>query len=126
MDSLALAIALGGLLISGCKNTQTGSVDQSTSAQWPDRLHLPIQPYQKPTKIGPILSESVKPEWPKEVEAPADAPNVLLVMTDDVGFGASSTLAAQFQRQLMTCWRRTGSSTTASIQRLYALLHVPQ
>jgi len=25
------------------------------------------------------------------VQAPADAPNVLLVMTDDVGFGAAGT-----------------------------------
>lgn len=30
-------------------------------------------------------------EWPKVPTAPAHAPNVLLIMTDDVGFGASST-----------------------------------
>ncbi|MBP6052885.1 MAG: arylsulfatase [Pseudomonadales bacterium] len=29
--------------------------------------------------------------FPKRVTAPADAPNILLVMTDDVGFGAAST-----------------------------------
>nr|WP_176392262.1 arylsulfatase [Sphingomonas sp. CDS-1] len=30
-------------------------------------------------------------EWPKVPTAPAHAPNVLLILTDDVGFGASST-----------------------------------
>ncbi len=29
--------------------------------------------------------------WPPRVEPPKGAPNVLLIMTDDVGFGASST-----------------------------------
>ena len=29
--------------------------------------------------------------YPAEARAPANAPNVLLIMTDDVGFGASST-----------------------------------
>jgi arylsulfatase len=32
-----------------------------------------------------------KPDFPKEIKPPKDAPNVLLIMTDDVGFGASST-----------------------------------
>jgi arylsulfatase len=31
-----------------------------------------------------------KPDFPKEVQAPEGAPNILLIMTDDVGFGASS------------------------------------
>ncbi len=31
-----------------------------------------------------------KPDFPKPTEAPKGAPNVLLIMTDDVGFGASS------------------------------------
>ncbi len=41
-------------------------------------------------KIGRTAKEST-PDFPKAVEAPKDAPNVLLIMTDDVGFGASST-----------------------------------
>ena len=31
------------------------------------------------------------PDFPNEVQAPAGAPNVLLILTDDVGFGASSS-----------------------------------
>jgi len=41
-------------------------------------------------KIGITTQESVK-DFPKEVEAPKGAPNILVILTDDVGFGASST-----------------------------------
>jgi hypothetical protein len=32
-----------------------------------------------------------KPAWPEVVKAPAGAPNVVLILLDDVGFGMSST-----------------------------------
>jgi arylsulfatase len=41
-------------------------------------------------KIGRTAKDST-PDFPKGVEAPKGAPNVLLILTDDVGFGASST-----------------------------------
>src|SRR5262245_63281145 len=40
--------------------------------------------------IGRKANES-KPDFPKGVTAPKGAPNVLLIMTDDTGFGAAST-----------------------------------
>jgi arylsulfatase len=40
-------------------------------------------------RIGRTIKDST-PDFPKPVEAPKGAPNVLLIMTDDVGFGASS------------------------------------
>jgi arylsulfatase len=33
-----------------------------------------------------------KPDWPRAVQAPAGAPNIVLVLLDDVGFGASSAV----------------------------------
>ncbi|MDI4238058.1 arylsulfatase [Bradyrhizobium sp. Arg237L] len=36
-------------------------------------------------------------DFPKGVEAPAGAPNVLLILTDDVGFGATSTFGGPIQ-----------------------------
>ena len=47
-------------------------------------------------KIGRTVKDST-PDFPKSVEAPAGAPNVLLIMTDDVGFGASSTFGGPIQ-----------------------------
>lgn len=58
---------------------------------WPDRTHLPVEPYQKLGKLAPSLGASGKLEWPQEIQAPKGAPNVLLVLMDDVGYGATST-----------------------------------
>src|ERR1700730_11608294 len=54
-----------------------------------DRTRLPIAPAPFSGKADPSLEQS-EPAWPKPVAAPVGAPNILLVLTDDVGFGASS------------------------------------
>ncbi|WP_176596169.1 MULTISPECIES: arylsulfatase [Sphingobium] len=40
---------------------------------------------------GRTPAESSPPVWPQPVRAAKGAPNILLIMTDDVGFGSSST-----------------------------------
>src|SRR5215472_1626443 len=47
-------------------------------------------------KIGRTVKEST-PDFPKGVEAPKGAPNVLLILTDDVGFGATSPFGGPIQ-----------------------------
>ncbi|CAM2998717.1 arylsulfatase [Prescottella defluvii] len=42
-------------------------------------------------RYGRVPADSDKPEWPVGPAAPEGAPNVLVIMTDDVGYGASST-----------------------------------
>jgi arylsulfatase A-like enzyme len=47
-----------------------------------------------PTKFGGVIKESAKdskPYWPPTVVPPKGAPNVLLIMTDDQGYGVSGT-----------------------------------
>ena len=51
-------------------------------------LPIPDQPFQG--KIGLRPADSVK-DFPRDVKPPEGAPNILLILTDDVGFGASST-----------------------------------
>ncbi len=51
---------------------------------------LPAPPVPFRGKIGPIVAQST-PDWPKPVQAPQNAPNILLIMTDDVGFASAST-----------------------------------
>jgi arylsulfatase len=51
-------------------------------------LPQPPQPFKG--KIGRTAREST-PDFPKAITAPKGAPNVLLILTDDVGFGAAST-----------------------------------
>jgi arylsulfatase len=51
---------------------------------------LPAPPQSFGGKIEPLAQNS-KPFWPARIVPPKGAPNVLLIMTDDVGFGAPST-----------------------------------
>src|SRR5262249_59414145 len=57
-------------------------------------LPKPEQPFAG--KIARTAKEST-PDFPKGVEAPKGAPNVLLILTDDVGFGASSVFGGPIQ-----------------------------
>jgi len=68
-------------------------------------------------KIGRTAKDST-PDFPKGVKAPEGAPNILLILTDDVGFGASSTFGGpiqmpNFQRLADTGLRYNTFHTTA-------------
>jgi arylsulfatase A-like enzyme len=64
---------------------QPADKTHSTGAQV---LPVPDPPFKG--VIGRKAKDST-PDFPKAVTAPKDAPNVLLILTDDTGFGASST-----------------------------------
>ena len=62
------------------------------------RRHLNLLTENKsqppPLPFGGVIKESVKdstPYWPPRVVPPKGAPNILLIMTDDQGYGISST-----------------------------------
>ena len=79
---LLAIITVAGLVLTGCsKSEQPQQVAQTI-------LPRPDPGFQG--KIGRTVKESVK-DFPKDVIAPKGAPNILLILTDDVGFGASST-----------------------------------
>lgn len=70
---------------------QVGGVPGSPNATTTiDGQYLPNPPAQFGGEINLNASQS-KPYWPPRVVPPKGAPNVLLIMTDDVGFGAPST-----------------------------------
>ena len=62
----------------------------STAAIAQERDSLPIPDPAFKGKIGKTIQEST-PDYPQPVKAPASAPNVLLILLDDVGFGMTST-----------------------------------
>jgi arylsulfatase A-like enzyme len=55
-----------------------------------DRTVLPIPEPAFHGKIGTTFKDS-KPDFPKQIKAPAGAPNVLIIILDDVGFGHAAT-----------------------------------
>jgi arylsulfatase len=78
-------------------------------------LPRPEQPFGG--KIGRTTKESTK-DFPKELQAPKGAPNILLIMTDDVGFGATSPFGGPiptptFERLAKEGLRYTQFHTTA-------------
>ena len=66
---------------------QTGQALATSSA---DGRVLPLPPAPFKGEIGTTYKDS-KPDFPAQLKAPADAPNVLVILLDDVGFGAMST-----------------------------------
>ncbi len=51
---------------------------------------LPVPPPVFKGQIGLSAKDST-PDFPKEVQAPKGAPNIVLILLDDVGYGASDT-----------------------------------
>ncbi len=57
---------------------------------WPDRSALPIPLSPFDGKVGKTYKESTE-KWQTPVAAPKGAPNVIVILLDDVGFGQTST-----------------------------------
>src|SRR6516162_8524529 len=96
MSRLA-AHALVGVGLSLGLGTTAGLAQQTTGAPGApdattaiDGRYLPNPPPTFRGEINPNALQS-KPYWPARIVPPQGAPNVLLIMTDDTGFGAGST-----------------------------------
>jgi arylsulfatase A-like enzyme len=84
----ATMLAATTMLSSVALLAETPSTSPATGMLPRDVLPLPDQPFGG--SIGQTPGES-RPDWPNRLRAPAGAPNVLLIMSDDVGFASSST-----------------------------------
>jgi len=83
-----ILIFLLGLLLSGC--TQKGDQPAVTATgDGIDRTVLPIKAPERPTFTELDVRNAVMPER-FEVNAPEGAPNVILVLLDDLGFAGTS------------------------------------
>src|SRR5882724_9684358 len=68
----------------------TGALGSPSATETIDGRYLPSPPQPFGGEINPNALQS-KPYWPARVVPPKGAPNVLLIMTDDTGFGAAGT-----------------------------------
>src|SRR5271167_2888277 len=89
--SLVTSIALALISTIPAMAQQVTGVPGSPSATTTiDGTQLP----PPPPKFGGVIEESAKeskPWWPPRVVPPKGAPNILLIMTDDQGYGISGT-----------------------------------
>jgi hypothetical protein len=87
------------------------SLSSSALAQTPNPMGgsavLPIPQPQFGGVVGRKASDST-PDFPKSVTAPKGAPNVLLIMTDDTGFGAASTFGGPIPTPTFDQLAKTG------------------
>jgi arylsulfatase A-like enzyme len=82
-----LACVSATLAIAQQATGEPGSPNATTTI---DGRHLPPPPQPFRGEINLNAAES-KSAWPARVVPPKGAPNILLILTDDVGFGAPST-----------------------------------
>ncbi len=81
------------ILIAGCdqpKQSNNLGINQNQ-----DGSILPFPAEPSTSQTGQTLAESKLAPWPKTSHLPKDAPNVLIVLIDDVGFGISETFGGE-------------------------------
>ena len=84
-EMVAIAAVIGS-----CIGLSSPALPQSVPPAQGGSVILPTPAPSFGGVIGRKASES-KPDFPKAVTAPKGAPNILLILTDDTGFGAAST-----------------------------------
>lgn len=82
-------LCLRGALLAACAPVVALANPSAGSASDPARDVLPLPQPPSQAVIGPDLARSVQ-DFPALPTAPRQAPNVIVVLTDDVGFGAAS------------------------------------
>src|SRR5262249_55464116 len=85
---------LGSRSVIAASAVTSATLPRTAASQTPSVLPPPQPPFQG--KIERTVKGST-PDFPKSIEAPPGAPNVLLILTDDVGFGATSTFGGPIQ-----------------------------
>ena len=72
-----------------------------------DRTVLPIQEPPRPT-YSELDARNVKAPPPFQVKAPQGAPNVVIVLIDDIGFGGPSTFGGPIRTPTMDALAQSG------------------
>ena len=110
---LLVALLLISLIPLNAHAQQTTGVPGSPGATTTiDGRYLPNPPQPFRGEITPNAVQS-KPYWPALIVPPKGAPNVLLIMTDDVGFSAPTTFGGVIPTPALDRIAQTGLRYTA-------------
>jgi arylsulfatase len=106
---IAAGALLGWLAASGRLALAEDKPGQSNAATQPpaggDVLPKPPQPFRGTINLR---AKDSKSDFPQPVQAPKGAPNILLVLLDDVGFGATRTFGGPCNTPTFDALARTG------------------
>lgn len=75
-----------------------------------------VLPFPSPPmggKVGPTMQQSVHKWRERPHHLPEDAPNILIVMLDDAGFGQASTFGGEIETPTLTRLAKTGIAYNA-------------
>ena len=96
----ALAVALATAMGAGCSAPPEQTSTPAAPAGGIDRTVLPIaEPARQ--RYTELDARNAKPPARFEVKAPSNAPNVVIVLIDDVGFGGPSTFGGPIRTPTM-------------------------
>lgn len=95
--ALALAVSAGALLVAKAQTPETATAPADAVAVR-HRAHLPMPNTVQPTSVV-YDAKSPEAKFPPipQLRPPAGAPNVLIVLIDDAGFGSSSAFGGPCQ-----------------------------
>jgi len=110
--SVSAALIVGASLVPTYSVAQRVAEGADSAGSRDARINRTILPIPERTfagRIGPIATAATPdPQVGRPAPAPTEAPNVLLIMTDDVGFGASSTFGGPIPTPTFDALARVG------------------
>ena len=118
---LAVAAPLAGLL--GRATPGAAAQDATPAAATPtpwmppiqtEQVALPQPDFHYPGTVGTLQTNSDPPDFPRLVTPPAGAPNVLLILVDDAGFGQFGTFGGAVPTPAADNLAARAAATTAS------------
>jgi hypothetical protein len=123
MKTTALAVSAATLtvltLVPALAQQVTGVPGSPSATTTIDGKYLPPQPPKFGGQIN-LEAATSTPYWPPQIVPPKSAPNILLIMTDDQGYGVS---VASFQLLQWIASRTPDYVTHSSTQLLSAHRH---
>jgi len=87
---VAIALSITLLLTNNLPFSSSAIAAEISTESAQTMIQLPKPDPEFKGKVGKTYKDSV-PSYPSPIKAPADSPNVLLILLDDVGFGMTST-----------------------------------
>src|SRR5580658_7170558 len=107
LQLFAASLLFVALAPSGYGQQVTGKLGSADATTTIDGKQLPAPP----PKFGGVIKETLKgsePWWPPRIVPPKGAPNVLLIMTDDQGYGVPGTFGGVIPTPALDRIAKTG------------------